>query len=213
MNNQNVLVVDDHPLVARGIADFIQSACGFKQSLVATSAGEFWHLLRNEPDIALAVIDFWLPEGASLTLISECKTTYPKLPLLVMSADDSPYLKTKVKEIGANGFVLKHESPEKFAEAINMVRRGKDRFITNTYQESGSLYQRELLVSAKELGLTERQGEVLMLILEGHPNKRIAQLLKLSENTVKEHITSILEKLDVKNRIGIITKLRGLRLE
>jgi DNA-binding NarL/FixJ family response regulator len=213
MNNQNVLVVDDHPLVARGIADFIQSACGFKQSLVATSAGEFWRLLKNETDIALAVIDFWLPEGASLTLISECKAIYPKLPLLVMSADDSPYLKTKVREIGANGFVLKHESPEKFAEAINMVRHGKDRFISNTDQDSGSLYQRELLVSAKELGLTERQGEVLMLILEGHPNKRIAQLLKLSENTVKEHVTSILEKLDVKNRIGIITKLRGLRLE
>lgn len=212
MNNQNVLVVDDHPLVARGIADFIQSACGFKQSFIATSAGEFWLLLRNEQDIALAVIDFWLPEGASLTLISECKATYPKLPLLVMSADDSPFLQTKVKEIGANGFVLKHESPEKFAEAVNLLRHGRSRFLTNAQPDGDTFYKRELPVSTKELGLTERQGEVLMLILEGHPNKRIAQILDLSENTIKEHITSILEKLDVKNRIGIITKLRGKKI-
>jgi DNA-binding NarL/FixJ family response regulator len=212
MNDQNVLVVDDHPLVARGIADFIQFACGFNQSFVATSTGEFWDLLRKEPDIALAVIDFWLPEGASLALISECKTTYPDLPLLVMSADDSPYLQTKVKGIGANGFLLKNESPEKFVEAVNLLRHGKNRFFNKYHLNGDVFYKHELLISAKELGLTQRQGEVLMLILEGHPNKRIAQILELSENTVKEHITGILEKLGVRNRIELITKLHGKRI-
>lgn len=211
MHTQKILVIDDHPLVARGIADFIQTTFGFKQALSASCTDEFWCLLENESNIALAIIDFWLPDGAALTLISQCKSAYPYLPLLVMSADDNPAVQKKVQLTGANGFVLKHESPEKFAEAVKLLCQGQSRF-TITHSGIAKFHQQALPISAKELGLTERQGQVLALVLEGYPNKRIAQMLKLSETTVKEHITGILEKLGVANRIGIITKLRGQKL-
>ena len=70
----------------------------------------------------------------------------------------------------------------------------------------------EMSVTYKELGLSLRQGEILGHILEGLPNKRIAQALSLTESTVKEHITGILVKLHAANRVEVITKLRGRRV-
>jgi DNA-binding NarL/FixJ family response regulator len=71
---------------------------------------------------------------------------------------------------------------------------------------------REWTVSAEELGLTPRQGEILGLLLQGLPNKRIALVLDVSESTVKEHVTGILHKLGVSSRVQAITCLHGRRL-
>ena len=70
----------------------------------------------------------------------------------------------------------------------------------------------ELTITCTELGLTARQGQVLALLLDGMPNKRIAADLSVTENTVKEHVTGILYKLGVRNRVEAITKLRGRKL-
>ena len=71
---------------------------------------------------------------------------------------------------------------------------------------------REWEVTAGDLGLTPRQGEILSLVLRGLPNKRIASALNISESTVKEHVTAILEKLGVRTRVEAITAMRGRRL-
>ena len=70
----------------------------------------------------------------------------------------------------------------------------------------------ELSISYKDLDLSSRQGQILNHVLQGLPNKRIAQLLCLSESTVKEHMTSILRKLKVTSRVEAITRLRGRKL-
>ena len=64
-----------------------------------------------------------------------------------------------------------------------------------------------------ELGLSARQGQILALVLQGLPNKRIASQLDIAESTVKEHVTGILERLRVRTRVEAITLLRGRRLE
>lgn len=73
--------------------------------------------------------------------------------------------------------------------------------------------RRELPLSARDLGLTDRQGQVLALMLRGLPNKQIAKELAISEQTTKEHVTAILGKLGVSNRVEAITLLHGRRLE
>lgn len=209
---KTAFVIDDHPLVARGIADFLKSHCGFIDVHAIANTTDFWKALGDDYPPAMIVLDFWLPDGAALPLLNRLKTEYPSTPILVMSADDNPVISNKAKEAGANGFIHKQEPPEVFVTAVNTLLNGENWFNHIPSHAAYSTSHIELPVTLEELGLTIRQGEVLCLILQGLPNKRIAQRLSLSEQTVKEHISGILEKLGAKNRVEIITKLRGRKL-
>ncbi|WP_232056698.1 LuxR C-terminal-related transcriptional regulator [Methylomonas rhizoryzae] len=203
-------VVDDHPLVAHGIADYLVTHCGFSRAAPISGVGEFWRLLETGQPPALAVIDFWLPDGISLPLLLQLKQCHPAIRVLAISADDDRAVAGKVASAGADGFIHKQAAPSVFAKAVEAVMAGDSWFHP---QAAGFAPTRELPVTAAELGLTPRQGQVLAMMLKGLPNKRIALNLSLSEHTVKEHVTGILERLGAKNRIEVITMLRGRRLE
>ncbi len=210
-NPEWAAVVDDHPLVAHGIADFLVTHCGFDRAQPVSTVAEFWILLDTEAPPALAVIDFWLPDGVSLPLLAQIKQRRPNLRVLAISADDGQAIAEKVAAAGADGFIHKQATPSAFADAVKAIMAGNTWFCG---QSAGTLpAARELPVTAAELGLTPRQGQVLAMMLKGLPNKRIALNLSLSEHTVKEHVTGILERLGAKNRIEVITKLRGRSLE
>lgn len=203
------LVIDDHPLVARGIAAFLQSHCGFDHVQAVTNTEELWHHIDLTSQPAMIVLDFWLPDGASLSLLNQLKLKFPLTRMLVMSADDDIAVQNKVQATGAHGFINKQEVPDVFMQAVTALLAGKTWFKNTTHAHQ----PKELAITADELGLTARQGEILAMIIKGLPNKRIAQVLSLSEQTVKEHVSGILGRLGVSNRIEVITKLRGKRLE
>lgn len=207
------LVVDDHPLVARGIASYLTAHCGFAGAFTVADTEECLRYLASELPPRLAVIDFWLPEGAAMPLLRRLSEDWPDVRLLAMSGDDDAGVAHKAREAGAHGFLAKCESAEVFAEAITVVRDGGTWFPVAGDDVTADRARRELPVRPQDLGLTYRQGEILALMLRGLPNKRIARDLGLSEQTVKEHITNVLAKLGVANRIGAITLLRGRAVE
>ena len=211
-HSASAVVIDDHPLVAHGVADFLLTHCGFGQALAVSATAELWQTIDRSHPPSLAVVDFWLPDGVSLPLVTSLKQHYPALRVLVISADDNAAIIDKIRVAGADGFLHKQEAPAVFAQAVKALLQGESWFRSglagNSRQPSN-----ELPVTAVELGLTVRQGQVLVMMLKGLPNKRIALNLSLSEQTVKEHVSGILERLGVRNRIEVITKLRGKRLE
>lgn len=213
VNTKSALVIDDHPLVARGVAAFLESHCGFETVKVATSIELVWHYIDLAHPPSMIVLDFWLPEGASLKLLEKLKLQLPTTVILVLSGDDDPCLRDKVMLAGANGFLNKNESAELFMMAVNSLLSGESWFPDKYESKEFFNHNRELIVTAAELGLTARQGQILAMIMKGFPNKRIALNLSLSEQTVKEHVTGILSRLGVNNRVEAITKLRGRRLE
>lgn len=213
-NSASALVIDDHPLLAIGISDFLRSHCGFELAKSVSSIAEFWEALDLAQPPSLIVTDFWLAEGASQPLLAQMKRQCPAARLLAISADDSAAVKNKAREAGADGFLLKQEAPEIFGRAVAALLRGENWFQAHSFAVTESMQRRqELPVTATELGLTARQGQVLAMMLKGLPNKRIALNLQLSEQTVKEHVTGILERLKARNRIEVITMLRGKKLE
>jgi len=205
---KTAIVLDDHPLVARGIANFLQSHCNFSTVKTVFSANDFWSALCDGEPPNLVLLDFWLPDGMALALLEPLKSKHPTIPVLVISADDDFIVQQKVQAAGAQGFINKQATPDIFMLAVSSLLKNKTWFKKSIYSQA----PKELTVTAHELGLTARQGEVLALILLGLPNKRIAQTLSLSEQTVKEHVSGILSRLGVGNRIEAITKLRGKEL-
>lgn len=213
INERSALVVDDHPLVARGIADYLRTHCGFERAYAICRAADLWTHIGQFGPPTLALIDFWLPEGTALPLLTRLRDEHPATRLLVISGDGDPMIRDKVRRLAVDGFVLKHAEPAIFALAVAAVLRGDAWFDDASVVAQATEEARSLPLSPAELGLTPRQGEVLALMLKGLPNKRVAQVLLLTEQTVKEHVSGILERLGARNRVELITRLRGKRID
>ncbi|ABM34142.1 two component transcriptional regulator, LuxR family [Paracidovorax citrulli AAC00-1] len=212
------LVVDDHPLVGRGMAEFLRGHPRLADVRHAHETSEALRIIASHGSPVLALVDFWLAEGAATSFIGNLFAMSPETRMLIMSADHHPAIVLKVRASGAHGFVHKRESPETFHAAVNAVLDGASWFdpgATASLSPSalGATPLREIHLAPVDLGLTPRQGQILALVLEGLPNKPIANALHLSEHTVKEHLTAILQKLGVSNRVELISRLRGVRVD
>ncbi|SFD87031.1 response regulator transcription factor [Paracidovorax konjaci] len=214
------LVVDDHPLVAHGMTEFLRLHPQLGAAHHAHSMPEALRAIARHGPPAVALVDFWLADGATAPFIRDLLAMAPQARVLVMSGDDHPAIAFKARSSGAHGFIHKQEAPDAFSAAVAAVLGGASWFgppaltAAGTVPPSASAFlSREVPLSPTELGLTPRQGQILAMVLEGQPNKPIASALHVSEHTVKEHITAILQKLGARNRVEAIAKLRGVRLE
>ncbi|MFL0340740.1 LuxR C-terminal-related transcriptional regulator [Enterobacter ludwigii] len=206
MGQNYALVVDDHPLVASGIANFLITHCRFKQAYVVTNEEDCYRHIRENGPPRLLVIDFWLSSGTALKLLKEVKQLYPQVRLLVVSGDENNDIWQKVHTAGGHGFVLKSEPPELFSRAVFALADNLTWF--PCANECAVKTNNEQL---SKFNLTPRQIDVLNMIMRGLTNKRIAAQLSISEPTVKEHISNILKKIGVNSRVEAITLLHGKR--
>lgn len=204
MGQNYALVVDDHPLVASGIANFLITQCRFKQAYVVTNEEDCYRQIRDNGPPRLLVIDFWLSSGTALKLLKEIKQLYPQVRLLVVSGDDNNDLWRKMHAAGGHGFVLKSEPPEIFSQAVFALADNQTWF-----PEGNEFSVNKNNEKLNKFNLTPRQIDVLNMIMRGLPNKRIAAQLSISEPTVKEHISNILKKIGVNSRVEAITLLHG----
>ena len=205
------VVVDDHPLVAHGMKEFLGSDAMFENVHTCGDAQSCVAILTQHGSAAVVVLDFWLAGQSAPALIKTIRSSWPEAIVLVVSGDSDPAVQEKVRQSGAHGFLRKSEPAALFSSAIAGVLGGVPWFYPASHQHNNQAMH-DLSISYKELELSHRQGQILDYVLQGLPNKRIAQILCLSESTIKEHITGILRKLDVSNRVEAITKLRGRRL-
>lgn len=208
-----VIVLDDHPLVGRGLAQYLQSLRPELDVRALTAWDDVPALIQAKGCPRLLVADVWLAEGNSLTALTRWREQCPGTPWLAISGDDDPSIGQRVRQAGAHGFVHKQAPPAVFGEAFAAVLAGAQWFGPDAVSGATGHRAREWTVTPAELGLTARQGEILELVLRGLPNKRIASALGISESTVKEHLTGILERLGVRSRVEAMTRLRGRRLE
>ena len=200
----HTLIVDDHAFVCVGLkATLLDGLSDIKVS-TASDGAKALNILLND-SIDLAVIDLFMPGGdGGFDFIDTVCQTYPKLPIIVLSASENPAHIRKCLDIGAKGFVTKSAPKEILFTAITKVLAG-DRYIPSallTAQGDGGRGNSDFQASADNVTqlLTERQLEILALISKGLSNKLIARELFLSENTVKVHVSAILRALSLSNR-------------
>tara|TARA_B110000967_G_scaffold198541_1_gene231711 strand:+ start:364 stop:1041 length:678 start_codon:yes stop_codon:yes gene_type:complete len=206
----HALIVDDHAFVCVGLkATLLDGLSDIKVS-IASDGTKALDILLND-SIDLAVIDLFMPGGdGGFDLIDTVCHTYPKLPVIVLSASENPAHIRKCLDIGARGFVTKSAPKDILFTAIDKVLTGH-RYIPEALlviqkdhgQGEGDLQEKADNVTEV---LTERQLDILKLISKGLSNKLIARELFLSENTVKVHVSAILRALGLSNRtqIGLV---------
>ncbi|MCF2948031.1 response regulator transcription factor [Paraglaciecola aquimarina] len=203
-----LLVVDDHPLIASGIRQNLSDA-GMSFDLFAASSGEQALLmLQNDSPWDLVFLDLNLPGLHGLDFLKTLKQKYVKLPVIVVSGQDQAGWVNQALLAGAKGFISKSGDKLEFVEAINALQ--KDQLFLSSRLRQG-LDDFRVGVSAQNSGkiaLTKRQRSVLLLVADGQHNKQISQNLGISESTVKGHVSTLFDLLEVDNRTACIKQAR-----
>ncbi len=198
-----MVIVDDHALFREGLASIIQIEPDIEVSGLAGTVQEAVEIVRRlKPDLVL--MDFVLPDGTGADATRLVLKEHPdcKIIFLTMSEEDEN-LFAAIRS-GAKGYLLKNMSPSKLVTTIRSVQRGESalsRSMTLRLMEELSRTEGSEQLEDQWLEkLTQREKDVLRVLAKGKSNKEIANHLYISENTVKYHVHSILEKLNLPNR-------------
>jgi DNA-binding NarL/FixJ family response regulator len=201
---KRIVIVDDHPVLRKGLGRIINSNDGFVVCGEAGEAADGMALIRKEkPDLVIA--DIGLPGASGIELTKNIRAEFPDMPVLILSMHEESLYAMRALRAGATGYIIKREAIDKIADALGEVSRGR-RYV------SAAISQQLNADSTKEAGgrsptpiaeLTDRELEILELIGKGREVREIAEQLRLSPKTVETHRTHIKEKLNLKNARGV----------
>lgn len=211
MTTGTIIVADDHPLFRDALRQAIE---GLQQSREVEMAGEFSQvekLAAGADEIDLILLDLSMPGIKGLSGLLRLRSTFPAIPVVVVSATEDAATIRRALDLGASGFIPKSSSMPEIRAAISAVLAG-DIWIPphlGTGGEEGAEFT-ELAQRLKTL--TPQQSRVLSMLGEGLLNKQIAYELGVSEATVKAHVSAVLLKLGVDSRTQAVIALGRLGL-
>lgn len=201
-----ILLADDHFLVLDGLEVLLSTFDFVENTKSVLNYIELKEILKKESfDVLLLDIHFGKHDGREI--IGEIKQRVPEMKIIALTSHaDSTTIKSSVNA-GFDGYLLKIDSREEIEKALKAVTNGEQYFSPKTQQAFF-----EMNASKNKAELTEREKEILQLIVEGKTTKEIAEQLCLSEKTVETHRSNIMQKLEVKNIAGIVRKAIMQRL-
>jgi len=207
-----ILVVDDHPLIVHALEQVLPELDSDLTILAAHDRDQTLALLARHPDCALVLLDLALPGAHGLDLLADLRRAYPRLPIIVLSATHDRATIGGALAAGARGFIAKTADPTNMIDAVRTVLQGGRHVTSDVSPTRPRTFDG---VPIDVLGLTHRQSEVMLLLAQGKPNKMICRDLRLSEGTVKVHVSAILKALNVHSRSQVIVELarRGISVD
>lgn len=212
-----ILLVDDHVLIRDAMRGVLREIDGSASVYEGQSGRQAEELIAQHPDISLVLLDVGLPDRDGLEMLATLRAGHPSVAIVMLSALCDRDTVLKALDAGAQGFIAKTATRDVLLGALRLVLAG------------GVYIPPEILARAPEqaaptlpatpdrprpkpsdLGLTERQLDVLALMMQGKSNKLICRQLALAEPTVKNHVSAILKALNVNNRTEAVLAATAL---
>lgn len=219
MNPTRILLADDHELVRDGIKSLLENEAEFKVIAEASDGREALKLIaQDQPD--LLIVDIRMPQMNGIEVVKNLTANFPKVKKLVLSMHDSEEYVVESIESGADGYLLKGSSKAEFLKALHSIAAGGKYFsgdiseiiIDNFVKGKPKVSQNPLSTTEEISILTNREKQILELILDGKGNTDIADVLQISKRTAEVHRFNLMKKLNVKNLIELTQKSKELNL-
>jgi DNA-binding NarL/FixJ family response regulator len=208
-----ILIVDDHALIRDALRGVLKKLQRGATVLEASDCGQAMATIENHPDITLILLDLTLPDRDGFSVLAELRERYPAIAIVVLSGLQDRATVTKVLELGAVGFIPKSSRREIMLSAFQLIFAGSvyvpPEILPHEATPAAHPESRPL-VTPTETGLSDRQLDVLALMMQGKSNKVICRALNLAEPTVKNHVTAILRALKVSNRTEAVIAVNEL---
>ncbi len=188
-----ILVVDDHPIVRKGIAALL---CHTTAATIAEAscAAEAIDIARKQ-SADIAVIDLELPDANGLQLITRLRCTMPQMRFVVYTMHEEPWIIDELQDANVDAIVLKGDDPYELQMAVESVKMGI-RYYSSRFKKCADNAPGHL---------TEREKEVLQMMCDGMSSKLIAEKMCVSENTVEYHRKQILKRIGAKNNVQAVS--------
>ncbi|MFO1420609.1 MAG: two-component system response regulator NarL [Candidatus Competibacteraceae bacterium] len=198
---QTILVIDDHPLMRRGIIQLIAMEDSLRLAGEAGDGRQGLELARQlRPDLIL--LDLNMRGLSGLDTLKALKATDLDARVIILTVSDSEEDVVAALRAGADGYLLKDMEPEDVLNGLRAAARGRMALGEGVGAILADALRHESEPrSADSVRLTEREREILSLIAAGYSNKLIARELKITEGTVKVHVKHLLRKLDLDSRV------------
>jgi DNA-binding NarL/FixJ family response regulator len=197
-----VLIVDDHELFRQGVSSILSRHPEIEVVGEAENGKLAIEKCREElPDVVL--MDINMPVCDGLTATREIKREHPYVKILILTVSDAEAMLFDAIKSGASGYVLKNASPATVVDSVLRISRNEPVIPGNLAMQIITEFSKpvERTVRQQVDELTEREVEVLRQLSTGATNRDIAKVLYISENTVRNHVRNILEKLHLSNRV------------
>lgn len=195
----SLVLIDDHPLFRKGLSHLLDNNAEI--SVIGQFANaaslRLWLAEGGVADVAL--LDRTLQESDGLDLVPDLKQRQIKVIMLTVAEEDHE-IRDAINR-GVDGYVLKTSEPEQILRAIHAIHEGDSLFPAHVMQKMAS---GELMLGAFDK-LSQREREIVSYVVQGMSNRAIGNALGLSENTVRNHLRSILDKLGLDNRVQVAT--------
>lgn len=222
MNSKNIriIIIDDHQLFREGVKRILAMEDGLEVVAEGEDGSEAIELVgQYEPDVVL--MDINMPKVNGVEATRELVSKFPDIKVLILSIHDDETYVTHVLKTGAAGYLLKEMDAEALIEAVKVVGNGgayihpkvthnliKDyrRLATEDKQDDTAIGYREVEYRKPLHILTRRECEVLQLMTDGYSNRMIGEALFISEKTVKNHVSNILQKMNVNDRTQAVVE-------
>jgi two-component system, NarL family, response regulator len=198
-----ILIVDDHPVVVAGLASMLKTQPGIEVVGSASGGEEALELLRTTP-VDVLLLDLRMPGMNGIDTLLAMRRSKINARAIILTSFETDEDIYRAVQAGTQGYLLKDARQAEVVEAIHVVRSGRRYF-------PGDIAAR-LAERMSRSDLTARELEVLHMLVRGLTNKEIGNALDISGNTVRNHVNSIIEKLEVSDRTEAATTaiLRGI---
>lgn len=206
------IVADDHPLFRNAICQVLQTMEGEPEIVEAQDMASLQTKLCDHPDTNLVLLDLHMPGAHGFSALAYVKGQCPKLPVLVVSANEKPEIMQRAVEFGAQGFLPKSADIQTIQLAIQSALEGTVWLPKQAGAQTPASEDEQQLMQGIAT-LTPQQYLVLTMLAEGLLNKQIAYELDVTEATIKAHMTAIFRKLGVRSRTQAVLAISKLNLE
>lgn len=192
-----ILIADDHALFRDGVRQLLNQLNEDVVVAEAADCRETLAAIEADAELRLVLLDLCMPGQDGFTALDTISRSYPALPIVVLSASESPADMRRALSSGAMGYIPKSASPPVILNALRLVLAGGI-YVPPALLKGESRPSNEAPVTPRKL--TPRQLDVLGRVIEGKANKVIAAELRVSEATVKAHVSAVFDALNVTNR-------------
>ncbi|MEP2651821.1 MAG: response regulator transcription factor [Paraglaciecola sp.] len=194
------IVADDHPIFRSALKHAVFESLG-DNILEASNFSETEALLSVNAEIELVFLDLNMPGNMGLTGLTTLRNNYPDVLVVIVSAEERPEIIKKAIDFGSSGYIPKSTPLPLITFAVTQILDGQiwvpEDMMNDVQEHDNSEYKR--FANHLEL-LTPHQFRVLQMMADGLLNKQIAYELKVSESTIKQHVSAVLNKLNFNNR-------------
>ena len=195
-----VIIVDDHPVVRRGLKQIIEDEPDMEVVGEAKNAGECFSLVQKT-DCTLVVLDITLPDRNGFDVLKQLKYEHPNLPILILSVHPEEQYGLRFIKAGASGYLMKEGAPEELVKAIRKVTAG-GKYISASLAEK-LVSHLDASDKPPHENLSDREFQILCMIAQGKSLKSIADELCIGEKTVSTYRSRIMEKMKIGTNSGL----------